>query len=731
MNKRLFTFLFALATSVGMSWAEEQVVTWNSQICHDINCTAGGNSNNSHYNITATWSIDPFYVPDGTGFTNNTMTFKRAYGNFSFTSAIGAITKVVINGTDLTDVGVDHWTASDGGTKLTWTDAYLTDPPKTKTVYLRYGEGAADVTTFTVNSIEFYVDNDCALELDYFPICQLVTDGWMGLGPDPGESVNLTMQSTNNPFGKTNAGWKLQSAGHYIPNATTEQINTQFANYDDPQEAYDQITSIISDLLNYYTQTNTESANWAEYSAKIEVYELMKYNNSTSSYEHVKIYSGAGAASNETGYGVIYSYWKTPDKLCDLHLAGFDDAPYVFFMEAWIKNTQVYNARVYYLQNETKDDPTFVRNGGTISSSWGGITALLEFDPEDVKKEVIINEYNTPTTRGEIAYTGWNEPLINTGSAHGATWEYSLDGIFWGTESSFYSATATGTYTIYCRIVPDVYHKYSGDNPVVTLTATIVPPFVIDTQDPSSVLYTMYNVGTPSDLLVKRTIYADGYYNTLCLPFNITAEELATSTHPLYGYETLKTMRGAQVSGSEQNLSIDIFVEDVTEIEAGQPYLISYPADRAGGDIVNPYFEGITVTMYNNPGSVSAGGVTFQGMFGPKHIDSYTVNNIMHSGNATEDYLFLGEQNKLTWPLNDGQNMRGFRAYFIIDRNQITPAMAPANTRARLIDVQKMPTGVDEIGQEFKAKSQKVLENGVLYIIKNGVRYNAQGQMVK
>ena len=40
-------------------------------------------------------------------------------------------------------------------------------------------------------------------------------------------------------------------------------------------------------------------------------------------------------------------------------------------------------------------------------------------------------------------------------------------------------------------------------------------------------------------------------------------------------------------------------------------------------------------------------------------------------------------------------------------------------------------TGVDEISQEPGAKSQKLLENGVLYIIKNGVKYNAQGQVVK
>ena len=39
-------------------------------------------------------------------------------------------------------------------------------------------------------------------------------------------------------------------------------------------------------------------------------------------------------------------------------------------------------------------------------------------------------------------------------------------------------------------------------------------------------------------------------------------------------------------------------------------------------------------------------------------------------------------------------------------------------------------TGVDNVSAKFGG-SEKILENGVLYIIKNGVKYNAQGQIVK
>ena len=41
------------------------------------------------------------------------------------------------------------------------------------------------------------------------------------------------------------------------------------------------------------------------------------------------------------------------------------------------------------------------------------------------------------------------------------------------------------------------------------------------------------------------------------------------------------------------------------------------------------------------------------------------------------------------------------------------------------------PTAIDEISQETKAKSQKLIENGQLLIIRDGKTYNAQGALVK
>lgn len=281
------------------------------------------------------------------------------------------------------------------------------------------------------------------------------------------------------------------------------------------------------------------------------------------------------------------------------------------------------------------------------------------------------------------------------------------------------TATDADEYSVQYKIVPNDQDNYNTIGPN-TVTVTIFDyPFVADNADPTTKLTELLN--TTSDLRVKRIIYADDEYNTICLPFALDASALASSE--LAGYNRLKAFRGAQVSGTGRDLSIDIFVEDATAIEAGVPYLISYPS--AHPDIKNPVFEDITVTT-TTPGFVSADGVTFQGMFAQVHIDPYSSSN-------PADYLFLGANSQLNWPRADETSpdvkMRGFRAYFIIDRTVITPAQAPAGTRARFVNAPKQPTAIENT--ELNTQAQKLLENGQLIILKNGIKYNAQGQVLK
>ena len=321
-----------------------------------------------------------------------------------------------------------------------------------------------------------------------------------------------------------------------------------------------------------------------------------------------------------------------------------------------------------------------------------------------------------PASTSTIPYDGTEKTLLEIPSISGAEIWYKLGDGDWTTTPP--TRTDAGDYSVQYKIVPNDAVNYNTIGPN-TVTVTILDyPTVYDNADPTTKLTELLN--TPSDLKVKRTIYADDEYNTLCLPFALDESALAAS--PLAGFNRLKTFKGAQVTGTAPDLYIDIFVEDATTIEAGIPYLITYPSAHA--DIVNPVFHGITVTT-TEPSATSADGVTFQGMFAQVHIDPYDAGH-------TQDYLFVGANSQLYWPSSDQTSssikMRGFRAYFIIDRNSISPALAPKGTRARIMDAPKTTTGIDELNA---SNCTKFIENGQLYIIKNGVRYNAQGQIIK
>ena len=70
-----------------------------------------------------------------------------------------------------------------------------------------------------------------------------------------------------------------------------------------------------------------------------------------------------------------------------------------------------------------------------------------------------------------------------------------------------------------------------------------------------------------------RTIYSDGDWNTLCLPFNMSAEQIASS--PLAGY-TIKSLDGTQ-SNLDGNGTLTLRFNTATTIEAGRPYIVKWP----------------------------------------------------------------------------------------------------------------------------------------------------------
>jgi hypothetical protein len=139
--------------------------------------------------------------------------------------------------------------------------------------------------------------------------------------------------------------------------------------------------------------------------------------------------------------------------------------------------------------------------------------------------------------------------------------------------------------------------------------------------------------------LADRTLYKDGFWNTLCLPFNLVLEG-----SPLAGAKA-RTLDDASISGTTLILN---FGDEVTELVAGTPYIIKWVS---GSDIVNPVFNGVTIDKTMND-KAFAGVLTFKGNYDYQSFDA-----------ENKSILFMDGEDTLNWPKN-GARIGACRAYF-------------------------------------------------------------------
>jgi hypothetical protein len=162
------------------------------------------------------------------------------------------------------------------------------------------------------------------------------------------------------------------------------------------------------------------------------------------------------------------------------------------------------------------------------------------------------------------------------------------------------------------------------------------------------------SIGTYSVSLSGRTFYKDGYWNTLCLPFDL---DDFTGT-PLEGATVMKLdISNTGFNRTTGTLTLN-FVEK-NEITAGFPYIVRWgtPENPAGTDVLNPVFPAIRVREDIDPdqrGDRLQGVVRFGGTFNPKNI--YTAPYKFN--------LYLGTDNTLYYPTDPNFEVNAFRSYF-------------------------------------------------------------------
>ncbi len=229
---------------------------------------------------------------------------------------------------------------------------------------------------------------------------------------------------------------------------------------------------------------------------------------------------------------------------------------------------------------------------------------------------------------------------------------------------------------------------------------------------------------------VKRTLYKDGYFNTLCLPFTVP---IASS--PLAGCE-LFTFNGAEVA--EDVLQVDI--EQVTdgELTAGVPYLIRW--SNTGEELTYLVFENVEWGTGSDASSFGAigqsSGVVFHGFYGKNHITDNTTGD---GENKTHYNFFLGANNTLYWPTDGGDasaKMKGFRAHFYIKPNgsqSNSPLRRGMPAVLRIVDSKDAATGIEELSSSSLQggdRGRLILRDGQILILRNEHIYDITGKEV-
>ena len=161
-----------------------------------------------------------------------------------------------------------------------------------------------------------------------------------------------------------------------------------------------------------------------------------------------------------------------------------------------------------------------------------------------------------------------------------------------------------------------------------------------------------WNGGVADVTLSGRTLYKDGYWNTLCLPFAIS-DFAGTPLEDATVKELLTT------SNLDDNGTLTLNFTTVSSIEAGKPYIVKW--DKSD-NLVDPVFTGVTIDKTTH--DVAFTGGSFKGNYSPLEITDANRNDI----------LLLAGSNKLGYAKTDRtiankKALGACRAYFYIPSN--------------------------------------------------------------
>jgi hypothetical protein len=207
---------------------------------------------------------------------------------------------------------------------------------------------------------------------------------------------------------------------------------------------------------------------------------------------------------------------------------------------------------------------------------------------------------------------------------------------------------------------------------------------ILDGEDNSTIIAD-HNSNFVTAFLEGRTLWFDGSWNTLCLPFDLNEEQVTEYLDPDAGMVTLSSSDYDSATGT-----LTLNFEEATTIEAGKPYLLRWGYIE-GEDIEfpDPGFEGVIIDNTLRP--VKTKYVDFVGSFSPVTLTS-----------GDKSVLYLGANNTLYYPSTD-MTVGSCRAVFRL--KDIEAGDLPTQARAFVLNFgEDEATGVREVKEVREVK---------------------------
>lgn len=278
-----------------------------------------------------------------------------------------------------------------------------------------------------------------------------------------------------------------------------------------------------------------------------------------------------------------------------------------------------------------------------------------------------------------------------------ATLGNAINDFAWDYANNFYAVSNSNEWAVAYRL------PYSGEvtTPAASKHVIRVVYDVVVSEDDKTITTTVANyVNKSASVELKRDLHLNEW-NTLTLPFGMDATQIeeAFGTGTKVAMLTTSRIKAAN--------SVYIGFSFVNQIEAGKPYLIN-PTKQVTEDIVPVIINTTTQTISTTI------------------LDMIPVLN-EEAWEANENNFFLGPDAYLYQDAADGV-MPPLRAYF---QFKGLTSQQLSSIRARVAFGEDEATDLEDLEVTTQEEVIKVIENGQLYIIRGGVKYNIQGQRIE